>query len=192
MSTHDVSGGSSDLKNTLGHLNTLLQPLPLSENYSFHSSLPRSMPNIKLLPSALVVGILQRFKSMAILYYCFNIIEIDTFLLIHTARRPIFLSSYAMTDLKLVESLCQSIYFPITPITIGQITSMHGIFSCLLKESEAMKDPLCQQFDFSAHLAQCEKNLVMGIETYEIMAVPSFDNILGLTMGVSRSNLAVR
>lgn len=68
---------------------------------------------------------------------------------------------------------------------------MHGIFFCLLKEYEAMKDPLCQQFDFSAHLAQCEKNLIMGIETYEIMAVPSFDNILGLTMGVSGSNMIV-
>lgn len=67
MSTDDVSGGSSDLKSTLGHLNTLLQPLPLSEDYSFHSSLPRSMPNIKLLPTALVVGILQRFKSMVTL-----------------------------------------------------------------------------------------------------------------------------
>lgn len=124
-------------------------------------------------------------------HYVSSIIEINTRLLINTARRPIFLSSYAVTDLKLVEGLCQSIYFPITSITIGQITSMHGIFFCLLKEYEAMKDPLCQQFDFSAHLAQCEENLIMGIETYEILAVPSFDNILGLAMGVSRSNLIV-
>ena len=70
-------------------------------------------------------------------------------------------------------------------ISVGQVTSMHGILYYLLKEHEAMKDPLCQQFEFPVHLARCEKNFIMGVETYEIMAVPSFDNILGLTMGVS-------
>lgn len=101
-----------------------------------------------------------------------------------TERRPIFLSSYAVNDLKLVESLCQSIYFPVSSISIGQVTSMHGILYFLLQEYKALKDPLCQQFDFDVHLTQCEKNFIMGLETYDIMAMPSFDNILGLTMGV--------
>ncbi|CAG8929165.1 unnamed protein product [Penicillium salamii] len=165
MHVDDVSGSDPSLKNTLTHLNTLLQPLPSKEDYTFHSSLTRLMPNIKLLPAALVIGMLQRFKT----------------------RYPIFLSSYAVNDLKLVESLCQSIYFPIKSISIGQIASMHGIFYYLLKEYEAMKDSLCQQFDFPAQIAQCEKNFIMGLETYEIMSVPSFDNILGLTMGAIKA-----
>ncbi|KAJ5341655.1 hypothetical protein N7541_010779 [Penicillium brevicompactum] len=134
----------------------------MEENYSFRSSLPRSLPNISLLPSSLVIGILQRFKE----------------------RRPIFLSSYAVTDLSLVESLCQNIYFPVSSTSIGQITSMHGIFLFLLKEYQALKDSLCEKFDFKVHLAQCEKNFSMGLETFDIMIIPSFDNILGLTMGL--------
>ncbi|CAG8267906.1 unnamed protein product [Penicillium salamii] len=165
MHVDDVSGSDPALKNTLTHLNTLLQPLTSKEDYSFHSSLTPLMPNIRLLPAALVIGMLQRFKT----------------------RYPIFLSSYAVNDLKLVEGLCQSIYFPIKSISIGQIASMHGIFYCLLKEYEAMKDPLCQQFDFPAQIAQCEKNFIMALETYEIMSVPSFDNILGLTMGAIKA-----
>lgn len=101
-----------------------------------------------------------------------------------TERRPIFLSSYAVTDLSLVESLCQNIYFPVSSTSIGQITSMHGIFFFLLKEYQALKDSLCEKFDFKVHLAQCEKNFSMGLETFDIMVIPSFDNILGLTMGV--------
>ncbi|KAJ5326382.1 uncharacterized protein N7506_009484 [Penicillium brevicompactum] len=165
MSVNNVSGDGPGLRDTLGHLSTALQPLAMEENYSFRSSLPRSLPNISLLPSSLVIGILQRFKE----------------------RRPIFLSSYAVTDLSLVESLCQSIYFPVSSITIGQITSMHGVFFFLLKEYQALKDSLCQQFDFELHLAQCEKNFSMGLETFDIMVMPSFDNILGLIMGAIKA-----
>ncbi|CAG8087699.1 unnamed protein product [Penicillium olsonii] len=165
MHVDEVSGSDPALKDTLSHLNTLIQPVTSKEDYSFHSSLARLMPNIKLLPTTLVIGMLQRFKT----------------------RRPIFLSSYAVTDLELVENLCRSIYFPIKPICIGQAASMHGIFYFLLKEYEAMKDILCQQFDFPAQIAQCEKNFIMGLETYEIMSVPSFENILGLTMGAIKA-----
>ena len=64
MAANDTPGGASGLKDTLSHLNVLLQPGSSKEDYSFHCSISRPMPNIKLLPTALVVGILQRFKSM--------------------------------------------------------------------------------------------------------------------------------
>ncbi|CAI7573210.1 unnamed protein product [Penicillium bialowiezense] len=165
MNVDNVSEGGSGLKDTLSHLNTALQPLDMEENYSFRASLSRLLPNISWLPTALVIGILQRFKE----------------------RRPIFLSSYAVNDLGLVEQLCQDIYFPMSPISIGQVTSMHGILYFLLKEYQALKDPLCQKFDFDFHLAQCEKNFIIGLETYDIMAKPSFENILGLTMGAIKA-----
>lgn len=62
---------------------------------------------------------------------------------------------------------------------------MHGVLFFILKELIAIKDPLCQKFDLAFHLDHCEQNFITAIETYEVLAVPSFENILALTMGVS-------
>lgn len=54
-----------------------------------------------------------------------------------------------------------------------------------MKELVAMKDELCEKFDLATYLDHCEKNFITAIENYEILAVPSFESILALTMGVS-------
>lgn len=61
---------------------------------------------------------------------------------------------------------------------------MHGILFFLLKEYMALKDPLCEKYDFKAYLAQCDRNLIVGLETYDILVVPCFENVLALVMGV--------
>jgi hypothetical protein len=62
---------------------------------------------------------------------------------------------------------------------------MHGVLFFVLKEMIAFKDPLVEKFDLHSYLAHCEQNFVVGVETYEVLAVPSFENILALIMGVS-------
>lgn len=62
---------------------------------------------------------------------------------------------------------------------------MHGVLFFVLKELIAMKDELCQRFDLTTHLDHCEKVFAATLETYDVLAVPSFENILALTMGVS-------
>lgn len=47
-----------------------------------------------------------------------------------------------------------------------------------------MEDQLCQKFDMKKYLAQCEQLFVAASESYDILAVPSFENILALTFGV--------
>lgn len=51
-----------------------------------------------------------------------------------------------------------------------------------------MGNPLCQAHDLKAHAAHCGQRFNAAIETYDVLAVPSFENILALIMGVSRSN----
>ncbi|KAJ9267954.1 transcriptional regulator family: Fungal Specific TF [Paecilomyces variotii] len=155
----------SNIKESLDHLQSLLRESPSRYHHSFGNSALQSMPAVKLLPVALIIGILQRFKT----------------------RRPLFLSSYAVSDLAFVERLCQNVYFPMTSVTVGQLTSMHGILYFLLKEYMALKDPLCEEFDFKAHLAQCDRNLISGLETYDILAVPCFENVLALVMGAIKA-----
>ncbi|KAL2799262.1 hypothetical protein BJX66DRAFT_333165 [Aspergillus keveii] len=102
-------------------------------------------------------------------------------------RRPIFLSSYAVTDLSIVENLCQKVYSTSELASPGEIASMHGVLFFVLKEMIAFKDPLAKKFDLHSYLAHCEQNFVAAIETYEVLAVPSFENILALVMGMIKS-----
>lgn len=62
---------------------------------------------------------------------------------------------------------------------------MHGVLFYLLKEFINFKDPLAEKYDLSPHLETCEKNFSAGIETYEILVVPNFENTLSLLLAVS-------
>ncbi|GLA74045.1 hypothetical protein AtubIFM55763_004986 [Aspergillus tubingensis] len=64
---------------------------------------------------------------------------------------------------------------------------MHGVLFFVLKELIAMNDELCQRFDLTTHLDHCEKVFAATLETYDVLAVPSFENILALTMGMIKA-----
>ncbi|KAH8680093.1 hypothetical protein BGZ60DRAFT_401267 [Tricladium varicosporioides] len=163
------AGEGSSLDVSFSYLETLLRPTSTFsslEDYSFsRNPASRFIPTVVPLPVGLVVAILQKIKE----------------------RPPVFLSSYAVNDLSLIESLCQKVYFPTKPISLGHVTGMHGILYFLLKEYITMQDPLCGEYDLKAHLAKCEQNFNAGIEAYDVLAVPSFENILALTMGVIKA-----
>lgn len=78
-------------------------------------------------------------------------------------------------------------YFPTEAVTVSHLTAMHGILYFVLREYTTLSDPLCKDHDLKAHLARCEKNLNVGLEAYDVLAVPSFESILALTMGVSET-----
>lgn len=64
---------------------------------------------------------------------------------------------------------------------------MYGMLYLLLKDFTLLKNPLCDKFDFTVHVARCEDNYDSLIETYDIWAVPSFYNIFALVVGVGSS-----
>ncbi|RDW74641.1 Zn(II)2Cys6 transcription factor [Aspergillus mulundensis] len=149
--------------------NTLHDSRELTESLFFlrsSASRPAPGPSGKHLPVTLVTSLLRNIR----------------------ARRPIFLSSYAINDLQLVEGLCRKVYSSTTSqASIGQIACAHGVFFFVLKELIAMKDSLCQRFDLPAYLDQCEQTFVTALESYEVLVVPSFEHILALTMGMVKA-----
>jgi hypothetical protein len=62
---------------------------------------------------------------------------------------------------------------------------MHGVLYFVLKECICTKDTLCEQFDLEAHLKTCKESFEVSLMTAEVLAVPSFENLLALAMGVS-------
>ncbi|KAL4901848.1 hypothetical protein BDW74DRAFT_181287 [Aspergillus multicolor] len=170
LSASIARGADPNIRSSVDHLqNTIHDSREVSEGLFFlRSPASRPAPGLpgKLLPVMLVTSLLRSMK----------------------ARRPIFLSSYAISDLQLVESLCRKVYYITTSQpSIGQVACVHGVFVFVLKELIAMKDGLCQRFDLPAHLDQCEQIFVTALESYEVLVVPSFEHILALTMGMLKA-----
>lgn len=61
---------------------------------------------------------------------------------------------------------------------------MYGILYCLLKEFSLLQNPLAQLHDLMVHVSTCERNFSRGIETYQTLVMPCFDNVLSLALGV--------
>ncbi|KAL4887665.1 hypothetical protein BJY04DRAFT_225557 [Aspergillus karnatakaensis] len=165
-----LSTGTGDglaIQQSLDHLQRNLNDSNSSSrnNFFFKNSTSLLGALVTPLPAAVVTSLLRRMKT----------------------RRPIFLSSYALSDLQLFESLCQNVYSKTSRTSVGQIASMHGVLSFVLKELIAVNDELSRQFDLKAQLDQCEKIFTTAIETYEVLAVPSYENILALTMGMTKA-----
>ncbi|KAL2847210.1 fungal-specific transcription factor domain-containing protein [Aspergillus pseudoustus] len=134
-------------------------------NFFFRKSASQTASAPQPLPASLVTCVLRRIN----------------------ANRPFFLSSYAVSDLSIVENLCQRVYSTSELASPGESASMHGVLFFILKEFIAVKDPLCQKFDLTTYLDHCEHNFVAAVETYEVLAVPSFENILALVMGMIKA-----
>lgn len=100
-------------------------------------------------------------------------------------RTPIFCYGYFLADVSMIERLFQEVYSLTGTITHSHVTSVLGILCILLKEFMAASDKICQEHDLSTYLTICERCFKSGIETYEIMAVPSFESVLALAFGVS-------
>lgn len=92
--------------------------------------------------------------------------------------------------MRLIEHLCQKVYFPTEPVTLGHITSVNGIMRLLLREFIITKDSLAEEHNLEELKAQAERNFDRGLQTFELMTVPSFENILAITAAVSYSQIA--
>ncbi|SCN83245.1 uncharacterized protein FFB20_07710 [Fusarium fujikuroi] len=122
----------------------------------------RSMPEITPLPASVVLTILRKIK----------------------ANPTRFFPGQALTDVRLIEHLCQKVYFPTEPVTLGHVTSVNGIMRLLLREFIITKDSLGEEYNLEELKAQAERNFDRGLQTFELMTVPSFENILAITAAV--------
>lgn len=106
------------------------------------------------------------------------------YLTVGTANPTRFFPGQAIIDPKLIEHLCQKVYFPTEPVTLGHITGVNGIMRLLLRELIITEDPLNKEHDLKALKAQAERNFHLGLETFETLTVPSFENVIVINAAV--------
>ncbi|KAH0846866.1 hypothetical protein FOPE_11223 [Fonsecaea pedrosoi] len=164
----DDLGEGSGLGPSLNSLKSLLNPCVNSPSagdfHFFHGLAPPARPSVPLIPADLVLAVLRRIK---------------------THKLPHLQAT--LCDSSLVERLCQKVYFPVEPVSLGHVTSMHGLLFYVLQDCIVMRDPLGEIYDLPGSSTQCARNFSAGIETYELLAIPSFESILALTIAIMKA-----
>ncbi|GAW16092.1 hypothetical protein ANO14919_055150 [Xylariales sp. No.14919] len=161
-----VSNAAQNIDESVCELNSLIHTgntaSSLKDHYFSTVSAEQPTISIKPLPVDLVISVLRKIK----------------------AHGSIFLHGYVISDITLIENICRRVYFPTDPVPTGLVTSMYGLLYFLLRESLMLGERLGNEYDLKTYVAQCKHNFNIGIETYNVLAVPSFENILSLTLGI--------
>lgn len=135
------------------------------------------------LPAELVLAMLRSYQGMCLSGT--SDLAWNLALMGQLDEKPLFLSSYPFSSLSLVEDICQKVYFPMRPVSAGNVAAMHGILYFLMKESTMRKDALSKELNLEAHILDCKKSFEAAIESFDVLTVPSFENVIALVMGVS-------
>ncbi|KAJ5343677.1 uncharacterized protein N7506_003501 [Penicillium brevicompactum] len=154
----------SNLNVAFNSLNGLLQPSQKTRQGDESRSYdPVQIP--LALPAELVIALLRRFQE----------------------EKPLFLSSYPINDLRLVERLCQKVYFPTRDVSAGDVAAMHGVLYWLIREYSYRNDAFCKKFDLKTHFKNCKSRFEADIKNHDVIAVPSFENVIALAMGILKA-----
>ena len=107
------------------------------------------------------------------------------------AQPPFFLVSQSWINSARVESLCQSIYFPLNPVAAGSFTLFYGLLFYIIRDYLHAGDTDLARFDLQSSLKLCEQYFATGLSTPEIMVDPTLEKIQALLLGVRRCLLCL-
>ncbi|TDZ67625.1 putative transcriptional regulatory protein [Colletotrichum trifolii] len=94
---------------------------------------------------------------------------------------------YAVENRAQVEDLCRRVYFSVEPVTIGEITLLNGFLSVLLRDINFDAHPDFSPEEVSRLYNLSHASFKAGVETYEVMAAPTFEHTLILSMASLRA-----
>ncbi|KAL2861209.1 transcription factor domain-containing protein [Aspergillus lucknowensis] len=118
-----------------------------------------------LLPADLVVAVVKKVKS----------------------QPPFFLVSQSWKDTRQLESLCQSIYFPLDPIPAGSMTLLHGLLYFVIRDYMHEGDPDLARFDLPSSKSFCERSFSVGLSSPQMMVDPTLEKVQALLIGIIKA-----
>lgn len=83
------------------------------------------------------------------------------------------------------EELCRRIYFPIVPVSRDQLMLFYGAISFIARSVELPPDQQLSEQEVDCTRRLCEKKFFQGVQTYEVMALPSRSRVFALYLAVS-------
>ncbi|KAJ3545847.1 hypothetical protein NM208_g2307 [Fusarium decemcellulare] len=100
---------------------------------------------------------------------------------------PYLFTFYSLYDRTQVEEICTKVYFPVQPATSTEITLCHGILCTLLCEPHTAAHPELASDQMSKFRQICQGIFQAGLESHEVMAIPTFENALILSLAMNHA-----
>ncbi len=94
---------------------------------------------------------------------------------------------HPISDLEILKSLCQRIYFPVDPVSVGDLTLLNGMLFFALWEIQLRSDHDLDPQEVAQYRVICDANFRNGVESAEIAAVATYEHTLTLSIAVSHS-----
>lgn len=94
-------------------------------------------------------------------------------------------SFYGLYAWKIFEDLCRRIYFPIEPVSKDQLILFYGTVSSIARSVDLPKEHSFNEQELDLTRRLCEEKFLQGVQTYEVMALPSRERIFALYLAVS-------
>lgn len=91
---------------------------------------------------------------------------------------------HPIPDLELIKTLCQRVYFPVDPVSIGDLTLLNGVMFYALWEMQLRNDHDLDPLDIARYKGICDANFRAGVEVAEIAAVATYEHTLALNLAV--------
>ncbi|UNI18451.1 hypothetical protein JDV02_004718 [Purpureocillium takamizusanense] len=129
-----------------------------------------SQLNVELIPSEFVLRLFRVLRETQSLLFLFHPVH----------------------DLAQLETLCQRIYFPVNPLSTGELTLFHGMLYFSMWELHCTPNSGLSPDEVERYRDICWANFQAGIDTHELAAIPTYENALALTMAALDSQLRGR
>lgn len=99
-----------------------------------------------------------------------------------TATKPLLLIVHPIPDLQILKNLCQHIYFPLEPMTTGELTLFNAILYFAIWEVQSRGDSDIDTDELAKYRQVTDVNFNIGVEESEIIAIANYENTLTLCL----------
>ncbi|EGX90690.1 C6 transcription factor [Cordyceps militaris CM01] len=165
---HPASAESSEVADQLKTLSDV-SSAPARSNTSRSTALagPRADPVLKReqVPSSFVLKIIRYLESR-----------------VKNGAKPLLLIVHPIPDLDLLKNLCQNVYFPLDPMTVGQLTLFNALLYFAIWEVQSRGDSEIDAEDLAKYRQVTDANFNQGVEEAEIIAIANYENALTLCL----------
>ncbi|KAH7268663.1 hypothetical protein B0J15DRAFT_486866 [Fusarium solani] len=106
--------------------------------------------------------------------------------------QPILYYFHGVYDRLQIEKLCRRIYFPLDSVSAAEVTLLNGMLSVVLRELDNIEDSEITSEEITRYQRICESQFQTGLEVYEVMAMPTRENVMILVIGMVHAQIKAK
>lgn len=174
---------SSFVPSELANLRTIIKehasPDESERNRNDRSNAGTTVSGNELPPSHVILSLLSLVRGGVSLPRSLPRLLTNTFV----EESGVF-SFYGLYAWNVFEDLCRRIYFPIEPITKDQLVLFYGAVSAIARSIDVPPEHQLNKQELEVTRRFCEEKFFQGVQTYEVMALPSRERVFAIYLAV--------